>query len=148
MTGFNNTNTTDTLDEIESCLNLAETISRNIDKLQDRLLWLKTQFAALSVCVITSGLLFSIVYDMRLGSEASTVVYLGITLFVTIAFYFVLHYPRYIRTQEDLQVDVDLITRLITIIFSLQKILRQDVSLVTKTLIEMRLSRIRFSPNS
>ena len=49
MTGFNNTNTTDTLDEIESCLNLAETISRNIDKLQDRLLWLKMQLSLLSL---------------------------------------------------------------------------------------------------
>ena len=146
---YNSLKPYDTLNEIESCLNLATKISRNIDRLQDSLLWLKTQFVALVFSIfITAGLLSFIVYDIRLGSEASKYFVISAVLGITwmVSYFVVLHFPRYVKTNDDLQVEISLITSLITMISSLQKTLGEDVSPVTKTLIEMRLSKIRFFP--
>ncbi len=144
------TNTEDArVNELEELIKLAESVSGKIETLNNRRkkLLLTTIYTFISTALL---LFFAFLAFIRQGSEfaqqysiLATVLFIAFTVFIS---YRILNANSEIKSvQSNLESESSIMLSLLDMIHAHKEITSSELSLVKRAIVEMRLSRIKFS---
>jgi hypothetical protein len=137
---------TSQVDELNEVIKFAEEVSSKIQTLRNSILS-TLFFSTLCVGIIVAGA-YGLLYVSFMGRPEASWIVGGVVAFVAVlagGFYGYDYLTSCFRAQRQLRVEKRILDRLLSMCTSLLESVTPNVDPVTRALIDMRLSRIRFS---